>query len=241
MHVKTIASSKNTLYVAIILALALVLIFGLPFYHWWLTGDDFNGIFFGFKSTTWHDIFYFFYEGHSNQGVGNPGGYVTHRADFLTVYYRPLHCIYLALQYWCFGTSGYGYFLCNVAAHATAASLLFYLISLYASRWTALLAAGLFAVHPQIAYRFGSVVNFHYYVNVALVLCIALLLHRYLTSNKHWQLGLALLLFAASLCTRETTLVLPAIVGMLLMCIFFVIPASEPGFLPALPLKNGDP
>lgn len=213
----TLRYLPSRLVMCCIIGLSILIIFGLPFTHWWLTGDDFCGIFLGFKSTSWKDVFYFFYEGNAGQGSGNPGGYVTTRADFLSVYYRPLYCVYLALQYWCFGTSGYGYFLCNVTAHAITASLFFYLISLYTSRWTALISAGLFTFHPQIAYRFGSVVNFHYYVNVVLVLCIALLLRNYLTSTKHWQLGLALLLFAASLCTRETTLVLPAIIGILLL------------------------
>lgn len=207
----------NRWIIAFFIIVIIIAVLGIPFTNWWLTGDDFGGIFIGFKSTSWKDIFYFFYEGNAGQGLGNPGGYITDRGDFLRVYYRPLYCIYLTLQYWCFGTNGYGYFLCNVTAHAASASLLFYLISFYTSRWTALLATGLFALHPQIAYRFGSVVNFHYYVNVFLMISIALLLRNYINNNKQRQLYLSLMLFAISLCTRETTLVLPGIISLLLL------------------------
>lgn len=202
-------------FLALLITFFIISIFGLPFSEWWFTGDDFHGVFLGYKTKTWEDLFYFFYEGNTNQGTGVPGGYVEGRPSFLGAYYRPLYCIYLALQYWCFGTQGYGYFLCNIIMHALAAGLLFYLFSKFTSRWTAALGALLFAFHPQIAYRFGAIVNFHYYVNVALVLGIALLLMNYLETQKLKFLGTALFLYVLSLGTRETTLVLPAIIGVL--------------------------
>ena len=210
--------TKNfTTLLSVAIVVGIIAIFGIPFTAWWFTGDDFHGIFLGYKTKTWSDLLYFFYDGHTNQGVGNPGGYVLSRPDFLGAYYRPLYCIYLALQFWLFGTNGYGYFLCNVTAHALAAGLLFYLIAQYSSRSTAFLTALLFACHPQIAYRFGAVVNFHYYVNVVLVLCIALLLKYYLKNKSSLTLVIALSCYALSLLTRETTIVLPAIIGLLLI------------------------
>ena len=212
-------SSKNNIILisTVIIILFIITCFGIPFTHWWFTGDDFHGIFLGYKTKTWSDLFYFFCDGHTNQGVGNPGGYVYSKPDFLGAYYRPLYCIYLALQFWLFGTNGYGYFLCNITAHALAAGLLFYLIAQYASQWTAGLAAFLFAFHPQIAYRFGATVNFHYYVNVVLVLCIALALQSYLKKNSFAVLFSALGCYALSLLTRETTIVLPGVIGILLV------------------------
>lgn len=219
---------------AVIITLAIIIIFGIPFTQWWFTGDDFHGIFLGYKTKTWTDLLSFFSDGHTNQGAGVPGGYVLGKPSFLGAYYRPLYCVYLTLQFWCFGTNGYGYFLCNITAHALATGLLFYLFSRYTSHWTAGLGALLFAFHPQIAYRFGAVVNFHYYVNVVLILCIALALLHYLDRAKpsaikpssavfpaqagtQFSLLLALFLYALSLLTRETTLILPAIIGILLL------------------------
>lgn len=202
-------------FLSILLALLIILIFGIPFTEWWFTGDDFHGVFLGYKTKSWQDLFYFFYEGNTNQGAGIAGGYVYGRQDFLGAYYRPLYCIYLALQYWCFGPEGYGYFLCNIVMHTLACGLLFYLFAKFTSRWTAALGALLFAFHPQIAYRFGAIVNFHYYVNVVLVLGMALLLMTYIETQKLRFLAAALFLYALSLCTRETTLVLPAIIGLL--------------------------
>jgi hypothetical protein len=211
-------SKNNIIFIStLIIILFIIAFFGIPFTHWWFTGDDFHGIFLGYKTKTWSDLFYFFCDGHTNQGVGNPGGYVLSKPDFLGAYYRPLYCIYLAIQFWLFGTNGYGYFLCNITAHALAAGLLFYLIAQHASQWTASLAGLLFAFHPQIAYRFGAVVNFHYYVNVVLVLCIALALQSYLKKNSYFTLCTALGCYALSLLTRETTIVLPVIIGILLL------------------------
>ncbi|MBM3886746.1 hypothetical protein FJ364_02340, partial [Candidatus Dependentiae bacterium] len=211
--------------IALITAFSIIFILGLPFTEWWFTGDDFHGIFLGYKTKTWSELLNFFTDGHTNQGVGIPGGYVIGKPDFLGAYYRPLYCIYLALQFWTFGTQGYGYFLCNVIAHAIASGLLFYLFARYTSRYTAFLAALLFAFHPQIAYRFGAVVNFHYYVNVVLVLCIAIALRKYLLrlQNNHSSIKnylpliAALFCYALSLLTRETTIILPAVIGILLL------------------------
>lgn len=208
---------SNLIILSIVLGFIIFILLGLPFTQWWLTGDDFHGIFLGYKTKTWSNLLNFFTDGHTNQGVGIPGGYVLDKPSFLGAYYRPLYCIYLTLQFWLFGTHGYGYFLCNVGVHAITSSLLFYLVGQYASRWTALLCGLLFAVHPQIAYRFGAVVNFHYYINVMLVLCIALCMRRYIVSNNLWWLSSSLFLFAASLFTRESTIVLPAIITILLI------------------------
>ena len=47
------------------------------------------------------------------------------RATFFSAYYRPLHLIYLTIQYWLFGTNAYPYFLINVFFHAINTVILF--------------------------------------------------------------------------------------------------------------------
>ncbi|MFA5306201.1 MAG: hypothetical protein WC365_02015, partial [Candidatus Babeliales bacterium] len=55
----------------IIVSIAGVLVFclmGIPFTQWWFNGcDDFGGVYIGFVTTTWRDLFYFFINGHINQ------------------------------------------------------------------------------------------------------------------------------------------------------------------------------
>ncbi len=198
--------------ISLIIFLGIILILGVPFTQWWLTGDDFHGVYLGFKATSWHDLFNFFYEGHTNQGAGSHFCEIIHRPSFLGAYYRPLYCIFITLQYWLLGLNIYGYFLCNVVMHALNTTLLFRIFSTFAKIGPALAAALLFAVHPQIGYRFGAVVNFHYYVNVACILLIGICIKKYFDTAHKSYYFFAAILYAISLCTRETTIVLPAII-----------------------------
>ncbi|MBX9830399.1 hypothetical protein K2X40_00435 [Candidatus Babeliales bacterium] len=205
------STNKKTI-IAIILFLSIIIIFGVPFTNWWFNGDDFHGLFLAYKTTNWRDLWNFFCEGHTNIGVG-PSNAVgsLERTSFLGTYYRPLYCIFLTLQYWLFGTHAYPYFLCNIAFHAFNTTLLFILFSQLTTLFPALLASLLFATHPQIAYRFGAIVNFHYYVNVTLVLLTLLAFKKYLDTNHQRYNALACSLFALSLFTRESSIVLPGI------------------------------
>ncbi|MBY0353706.1 glycosyltransferase family 39 protein [Candidatus Babeliales bacterium] len=203
--------NKKTI-ITLILFLGIIIIFGIPFTTWWFNGDDFHGLFLAYKTTTWHDLLNFFYEGHTNVGIGPSNAVGTlERSTFLGTYYRPLYCIFLTLQYWLFGTNAYPYFLCNIVFHAFNTALLFIIFSKLTGLFPALLAALLFAAHPQIAYRFGAIVNFHYYVNVALVLLTLLAFKKYLDTNYQRYNALACTLFALSLFTRESSIVLPGI------------------------------
>jgi hypothetical protein len=187
---------------------------GLPFTHWWFNGsDDFNGLYLGFRTKTWHDLFYFFLNGNISQDMG-PSNYIGGgQTTFLSTYYRPLYCVYLTLQYWIFGTNAYWYFLCNVFFHAINTVLLFTIFSWITSITPALFAALLFAFHPQIAYRFGAIVNFHYYINVMFMLLTFITFKQYLDTKKIIFYLFACTLFALSLFTRESSIVLPAILS----------------------------
>jgi hypothetical protein len=187
---------------------------GIPYIHWWFCGsDDFLGLFQGHQTKTWDNLFYYFINGDIHQGMG-PTNYIhsTENPTFFGVYYRPLYLVYLGLQYWLFGFNAHFYLLTNVFFHAINTVILFNIFLWFIDLYPAFLVALTFAFHPQIAYRFGAIVNLHYYINVMLILLIMLFFKKYLDTEKIIYNLLACLLFAVSLFTRETTIVLPVII-----------------------------
>ena len=205
--------TTNKLKTRLISALIFLIVFciiGIPWTSWWFNGDDFHGIFLGYKCKSFKDLFYFFYDGHTNHGIGPTNGSEYIKPSFFGAYYRPLYCIYLTIQFWLFGTNAYLYFLTNVFFHAINTTILFNIFSTITTLFPATLVALLFAFHPQIAYRFGAIVNLHYYINTMLVLLIFILFKRYLDTQKTSFYLLAILLFIISLFTRESSIVLPA-------------------------------
>ncbi|MBD3231334.1 hypothetical protein GF322_01595 [Candidatus Dependentiae bacterium] len=209
---KKIIKHKTFIFSISIFSLIFILL-GLPFKNWWFYGsDDFHGLYLGYKTTNWNDLFYFFKNGHTNQEMG-PSNYKfsNEPQNFFSAYYRPLYCIYLTFQYWLLGTNGYYYHLCNVFFHTTNSLSLFYLFLHLTNLFTAFLFALMFAVHPQIAYRFGAIVNLHYYINAMLLLLLFIFFKNYIDSKKWYYNLLSVILFSLSLFTRETSIVIPAI------------------------------
>lgn len=203
--------NKNT-GIAIALFLLIICIMAIPFTNWWFNGcDDFHGLYLGFRTKTWNDLFWFFANGHINQDIGPTNSHYNPTTTFFSTYYRPLYCVYVTLQYWAFGTNAYWYYLCNVLFHALNTALLFYLLTLTSTPLASLFGALFFAFHPQIGYRFGAIVNLHYYINVFLILCTFLFFKKYLDSKRLLPYFLACLTFTLALFTRESSLVLPAI------------------------------
>ena len=208
--------NRTQILLSILLFLVVFIIIGIPWTNWWFSGeDDFCGLFLGYKTKSLKDLFYFFYEGNvsSINMVAGASNYSHHyiRASFLEAYYRPLHCIGVALQFWLFGTNGYGYLLTNVFFHAVNTVILFNIFYSIINYYPAALAALTFAFHPQIAYRFGTIANFQYYINVTFFLLVLVFFKKYLDTKKIYLYLLSVLFFILSLFTRETTIVFPAI------------------------------
>ncbi len=203
---------NKKILIAIALFIFIFCLMALPFSGWWFNGcDDFHGLYLGFRTKTWKELLWFFIDGHINQDIGPTNGHQNPPTTFFNTYYRPLYCVYLTLQYWAFGIHGYLYYLCNVFFHALNTALLFYLLSLLCALLPALIGALFFAFHPQIGYRFGAIVNLHYYINVFLIMCTVMLLYKYLkTARWYWYL-LSCITFIAALFTRESSIVLPVI------------------------------
>jgi hypothetical protein len=203
---------NKKLILSLLLFLAIICVLGIPWTHWWFCGgDDFHGLFCGSKAQSLKDLFYYFIDGHINQLQAPSNGISSGYPSFFSCYYRPFYRVFLALQYWLFGEQAYYYFLCNAFFHAFNTVLLFNIFCYFASYGTSLLGALFFAVHPQIAYRFGAIVNFHYYVNVCCMLLCIMVFKKYLDTKQLRYHLLASLLFGVAVFTRESSIVLPGI------------------------------
>lgn len=209
---------KKRLLLALALFSIVILTLGIPFTQWWFHGaDDFHALWLAHKTKTWKQLLYFFYEGNCAQGQIGPTNYIvpSGRTDFMRTFYRPLYHILHTLQYWVFGTNAYPYFFASVTIHAVNTALLFFIFSLFTPLIPATLGSLMFAFHPQIAFRFGQMVNEHYYLNTCFILLCLLFYRKYVYDKKKRYLAAALFLYTLSLFTRETTIVLPAIVFLL--------------------------
>lgn len=199
---------------SILLFCFVFILLGLPYKNWWFFGaDDFHALFEGYKIKTWKDLLYCFYDGNIAIGAG-PSNYIqpTGPSSFFSTFYRPLYLVYFGIQYWLFGTYAYPYFLVNVFFHAINTVILFNIFAKLINYLPAILLSFFFALHPQIAYRFGAIVNLHYYINLMLMLLSVLALKKFLDTKKYFFNFIATFLFILSLFTRETSVILPAII-----------------------------
>lgn len=215
-------TSHKKILISLLLFLFIFCFIGLPFSNWWFNGDDFSGIALGKVMQTWKMFWRHFFEGNVNkyfypshhQQYTPYGETTTYPITFLSIYFRPIHCAYLAFSYWLFGFNAYAYYLANAFLHALNTTLLFNILSSFTHLSIALFFALLFSLHPQIGFRFGAPVNFQYYFEVLLIFLMIFALKRFLDKKKSFFLFLSLLFFLLALFTRETTIVMPMIICM---------------------------
>ena len=212
--IKDFCEKNKIKIISILIFLLIFILLGLPYKNWWFFGaDDFHALFEGYKIKTWKDLLYCFYDGNIAKGAG-PSNYIqpTGPSTFFSTFYRPLYLVYFGIQYWLFGSYAYPYFLVNVFFHAINTVILFNIFTKLINYIPAILLSLFFALHPQIAYRFGAIVNLHYYINLILMLLSVLAFKNFLDNKKWFYYFVATILFILSLFTRETSVVLPAII-----------------------------
>ncbi len=212
--VQSFVKNKYKLLLSIAIFFIVFFILGLPWTNWWFNGgDDFNAIFSIYKIKNLKNLFNAMIQGNTGY-LTNPTNFIDQsiQPSFISVYFRPLHVLFLTIEYWLFGTNAYLYLLTNVFFHAINTVLLFNIFLWFTNSIPALIAAMLFAFHPQIAFRFGAIANIQYYINLTFVLCAVIFFKKFLESHK-WRYNIfSALLLTASFYTRETMLVMPAII-----------------------------
>lgn len=213
-------SNSTIIFLSCILFLFVFCVMGLPFTNWWFNGDDFPGMAIAVHTKTWKELFYWFVDGNiwryaypsHSPLYAPPGGVPNIEYSCFSFYYRPLYCVYLIIMQWMFGLWAYPFYLANVFFHALNTVLLFRIAAWFVRIIPAMLVALLFAFHPQIGFRFGSIVNLHYYIDLFLILSTLLLFKKYLDTRRPIFYALSCLLFLGALFTRETAIVLPVII-----------------------------
>lgn len=198
-------------------------ILGIPYTLWWFNGDDFSGIAIAYHTKTFKELLHWFIDGNisrylyptNNPLYVPPGQPVHYLLPCFGAYYRPLYCIYLTLLYWMFGVNAYPFYLANVFFHALNTVVLFNVFANIITCLPAVIAALFFAFHPQIGYRFGAIVNLHYYIDTFLMLVLLICFFRFLQTRRWGLYAIALLLFMATLFTRETSILLPCVLALI--------------------------
>jgi hypothetical protein len=195
-------------------------ILGIPFSDWWFNGDDFSGIAIAYHTKTWSELFAwfldgniarYFYASHDPRYVP-PGQQIDYSLSCFGFYYRPLYCVYLTFLHWIFALNAYPFYLANVFFHGLNAVILFNVCMWFVGMLPAFLFALLFAFHPQVGFRFGSIVNIHYYIDLFLILTSLLAFKKFFDTKKYLWNVISCVLFLLALFTRETAIVLPALI-----------------------------
>ncbi len=128
-------------------------------------------------------------------------------------YYRPIFLLWLRLNYWLFGTEATGWHLTSIACHVVATWLVLRIAQrVSGERMTALIAALIFAVHPAHVENVAWISG----VTDPLMSCFALgsflAFLSFRESRKPVHAALSLALFALALLSKETAVVLSAVV-----------------------------
>lgn len=129
-------------------------------------------------------------------------------------YYRPAFMLWLFLNYQLFGLNPMGWHLTTVLVHLAATTLVFLLARklLRGGDSGALLATAIFGLHPvhieAVAWVSGVTESLHATFFLATLLCH---LHARQRRSSAW-LAASLTLFALTLLSKETSLVLPAFI-----------------------------
>lgn len=212
-------TTSTRFIIASLIFLCIFCFLGLPFTEWWFNGDDFSGLALGKNMQTIKTFFYHVLHGNVNiytfpsnhQSFVSWNSVPQYQNNFMSVYYRPIQCIYLAITHLFLGLNGYAYYLINVFLHSFNTATLFCIFSSITSPVMAILWALFFAFHPQIGFRFGHLVNFQYYINFIFLIGTILFFKNYLETHKKFFLFFSCFFFMFSIFTRETGFILPLI------------------------------
>lgn len=129
-------------------------------------------------------------------------------------YYRPLLTLSFMLDAWCAGAKPYLYYFSDIGYHALACVLLFrFLEALGYTRRLACVGALFFTVHPALVQAVAWVPGRNDSLLTVFALGAALLFVRYIKTGRWWAIAGHIACFAAAMFSKETAVVLPALLA----------------------------
>lgn len=218
---------KNNWFIALSIALLIILVLGIPFTEWGFKTDDWANILHS-KLTGFADLKNLFTEGNM-ESINHPSGSGPDRGSFLQGLYRPMSFVYYWPQTLFFGTQAYGYFLVTIILHALNAGLFFLILRSFFGIAASLLAALFFGFHPSLQNWLGWISAQTYFIELFFLGLIFICFYRWLQNSCHpapssgsgrpgiqstsnrigWYLG-AVLLFFLNLLLKEASIILCA-------------------------------
>lgn len=207
MHVVGQYYKKTWLFVSLGIFSVVFVLLGLPFTRWGFLHDDF-GVVYHALIAGGSNLKALFTEG-SMTAVVQPSNYIIPEQSFFAVLYRPLVYLFLHVQMLVFGVNPYALLLVTIFFHALNAVLLFLFLLAFMPLLSACITALLFAFHLSYWDWMGWIAGQNQVVNFTLVICILMLVKRYVDDGRVCYLVPAWLLFTVSLFYREEALILP--------------------------------
>lgn len=129
-------------------------------------------------------------------------------------YYRPLFTSLFTINYALFGTTAWGWHLVNLLIHVSVTLLVFLVIKEATERkWTALIAATLFAVHPVHAESVAWVSGVTDPLLGLLLLPAFYFYLRYRKQGRNYMLAVALGFYFLALLSKEAAIALPIFIA----------------------------
>ncbi|MBI5685128.1 MAG: glycosyltransferase family 39 protein [Verrucomicrobia bacterium] len=127
-------------------------------------------------------------------------------------FFRPMVTLLYKLAGAAFGLDAWGYHLVNVALHALASLAVFAVARLmFSHRWVAVAVALMFAAHPSHAETVQWVAANADAAMGCFFLASFAAFGWWLRQRRPWQYGGAVVAFVAALCSKESAIVLPAV------------------------------
>jgi tetratricopeptide (TPR) repeat protein len=133
-------------------------------------------------------------------------------------FYRPLSALFCRVMTSIFGSNAAGWHICSVLLHVLCVLLVFALgRRLLHSRTTAFFAAALFAVHPTHVEAVTWISALGDPLMTVFLLASAVAFLRWLQGETHAWLAASLATCAAAIFTKETAVVTPALISVLIL------------------------
>jgi hypothetical protein len=200
------ATISNIFAKSAVLPLALIVVFNLAFesavFRGYFQEDDWHNI----KARSAREVLRTF-TGEFSSGLHAAGGF-----------YRPFVRVVFALDRALYGLHAWGYHLTNLLLHMLAAALLFWLLrKLTAKAGLALLAALLFSLYPLNPEAVFWLSGRADVMAAAFVLLTLVLFVHFLDSKRLSLCILSALSFAAGLLCKETAIILPVLVALVVV------------------------